>query len=88
MENLEGEVEAEESALIGAAGGICFVKLFDLKNMSLSCWQFTILWNLILWKFEYHTNHLVPLILIIKILVVYLFFWLVENNVMEVLVIF
>ena len=37
MENLEGEVEAEESALIGAAGGICFVKLFDLKNMSLSC---------------------------------------------------
>ena len=31
MENLEGEVEAEESALIGAAGGICFVKLFDLK---------------------------------------------------------
>ena len=36
MENLEGEVEAEESALIGAAGGICFVKLFDLKIMSLS----------------------------------------------------
>ena len=33
MENLEGEVEAEESALIGAAGGICFVKLFDLKIM-------------------------------------------------------
>ena len=31
MENLEGEVEAEESALIGAAGGICYVKLFDLK---------------------------------------------------------